>query len=70
MFLCQEFKQCEKWQQEAHSNATTRQYTIFGNLPEYDELRKRVSRRLGFDEVLDKKTVEAMFLDCAYETAW
>lgn len=64
--VIKEYLNCDRWNQED----TNYEYEKFLESPEYQDMLKKVSQRLGFDENLKAPLMETIHLECAFEKAW
>uniref|UniRef100_A0A1B6E9P5 Multiple inositol polyphosphate phosphatase 1 n=3 Tax=Clastoptera arizonana TaxID=38151 RepID=A0A1B6E9P5_9HEMI len=65
------YKLCDKWRHEVDDNPNSlNELAKFKKTNDAVEMTKRVSRRLGLDEVLPYNDVHSMYIACTFETAW
>ncbi|KAE8753103.1 hypothetical protein FOCC_FOCC000026 [Frankliniella occidentalis] len=64
------FSTCPKFDAQYVKYLVSGPYVTFQKGPEMLEMMQRVSTRLGFEETLSFDYIEAMYTDCALETAW
>ncbi|XP_026288371.1 multiple inositol polyphosphate phosphatase 1-like [Frankliniella occidentalis] len=69
-YLCDFFSTCPKFDAQYVKYLVSGPYVTFQKGPEMLEMMQRVSTRLGFEETLSFDYIEAMYTDCALETAW
>ncbi|XP_015838212.1 multiple inositol polyphosphate phosphatase 1 [Tribolium castaneum] len=65
------YKLCNKWRKEVSKNPKAlEERTKFENSATMTKTIEGINKRLGFDNEFDFSDVHAMYMTCAFETAW
>lgn len=64
--VIKEYLKCQMW----NLDDTNGEYEKFTESTDYQAMATRVSRRLGFEQILNSSLIETIYLECAYEKAW